>query len=160
MCVIRFTKIILVFLGLVGLMGCNKQSDLDLAQTSNEYAISFTAEGVGPELRVAGLPSIPVGSDGRKISKLLADDITQVPVHCIFRNSIGESFANPMGSYPWHTKTTSACLQANNPCGTQYLTQLLCYMVHVCRHRRRSRCNRHEGKRIADRPAYVSQANK
>ena len=93
MCVIRFTKIILVFLGLVGLMGCNKQSDLDLAQTSNEYAISFTAEGIGPELRVAGLPSIPVGSDGRKISKLLADDITQVPVHCIFRNSIGESFA-------------------------------------------------------------------
>ena len=71
MCVIRFTKIILAFLGLVGLMGCNKQSDLDLAQTSNEYAISFTAEGVGPELRVAGLPSIPVGSDGRKISKLL-----------------------------------------------------------------------------------------
>ena len=91
---IRLTKIILVFLGLVGLMGCNKQSDPDLAQASNEhYAISFTTEGVGEELRVAGLPSIPVGSDGRKISKLLADDITQVPVHCVFRSSRGESFA-------------------------------------------------------------------
>ena len=91
---IRLTKIILVFLGLVGLMGCNKQSDPDLAQASKEhYTISFATEGIGEELRVAGLPSIPVGSDGRRISKLLADDITQVPVHCVFRSSTGESFA-------------------------------------------------------------------
>ena len=94
---IRLTKIILVFLGLVGLMGCNKQSDPDLAQTSKEHnTISFATEGVGEELRVAGLPSIPVGSDGRRISKLLADDITQVPVHCVFRSSTGESFAQTL----------------------------------------------------------------
>ena len=96
---IRLTKIISVFLLLVGLMGCNKQSDPDLAQASKEhYTISFATEGIGEELRVAGLPSIPVGSDGRRISKLLADDITQVPVHCVFRSST-------MGSYSWDTKT-------------------------------------------------------
>ena len=78
-------------------MGCNKQSDPDLAQTSKEHnTISFATEGVGEELRVAGLPSIPVGSDGRRISKLLADDITQVPVHCVFRSSTGESFAQTL----------------------------------------------------------------
>ena len=78
-------------------MGCNKQSDPDLAQASKEhYTISFATEGVGEELRVAGLPSIPVGSDGRRISKLLADDITQVPVHCVFRSSTGESFAQTL----------------------------------------------------------------
>ena len=94
---IRLTKIVSVFLVLVGLMGCNKQSDPDLAQTSKEHnTISFATEGIGEELRVAGLPSIPVGSDGRKISKLLADDITQVPVHCVFRSSTGESFAQTL----------------------------------------------------------------